>query len=416
MTDRLSAEAQARYPAIPDLPTVTPSKADLSKAIWGKLKGDKIEEWVSKTYNKIVRWKRNLFMTPSGQAGKQYIEKTAKTINYFNMAENRESVAVTMSIIMPALLLQKPSRNSKTKDHVKFLEKRLEWWKNGDIDLLLREGGAIQKRLVRAKQTPLNPEQVFLQRMQQGKVSSAMRWVGSSATSVLDPKTVIDGDTVIDILKQKHPEAEEVYDDSLILGPKDKVEAVIYENIDAELVMKCAKQLSGAAGPSGLDSDGLKRMICSKQFSSASSSLCEAIAAMARKLCSKVTDPNHLKAYVACRLLPLDKKPGVRPVGIGEVWRRLIGKAIMAVTNNDVIAATAPIQVCAGLSGGVEAAVHAVRKVYDDSSTEAILLVDADNAFNRLNRTAALHNVQQLCPEIAQYIINTYRQPARLIV
>ena len=153
-------------------------------------------------------------------------------------------------------------------------------------------------------------------------------------------------------------------------------------------------------------------MLCSKQFTSASAILCEAIAALAKKLCSKVVDPNNLSAYVACRLLPLDKKPGVRPVGIGEVWRRLIGKAVMAVTNRDIIAATAPIQVCRG----VEAAVHALRRVYDDSTTEAVLVVDADNAFNRFNRSAALHNVQQICPEIAQYIINTYRQPARLIV
>ena len=29
-----------------------------------------------------------------------------------------------------------------------------------------------------------------------------------SATSALDPKTVIDGDTVLEILKEKHPEAE----------------------------------------------------------------------------------------------------------------------------------------------------------------------------------------------------------------
>ena len=80
-------------------------------------------------------------------------------------------------------------------------------------------------------------------------------------------------------------------------------------------------------------------MLCSKQFTSASAILCEAIAALAKKLCSKVVDPNNLSAYVACRLLPLDKKPGVRPVGIGEVWRRLIGKAVMAVTNRDIIAA-----------------------------------------------------------------------------
>ena len=124
-------------------------------------------------------------MTPSGKAGKEYLEEIAKTMLYFISATNLEPVAITMVSIMAALLLQKPSRNSKARDHVKFLEKRLEWWRNGDIDLLVREGEAIQKRLCAAKQKPVDPEKTFLQCMEQGKISSALRWIGSSVTSVL---------------------------------------------------------------------------------------------------------------------------------------------------------------------------------------------------------------------------------------
>ena len=34
-----------------------------------------------------------------------------------------------------------------------------------------------------------------------------------------------------------------------------------------------------------------------------------------------------------------------------------------------------------------------MREVYGDSSTEAVLLVDANNAFNNLNRQVALRNI-----------------------
>ena len=44
------------------------------------------------------------------------------------------------------------------------------------------------------------------------------------------------------------------------------------------------------------------------------------------------------------------------------------------------------------------------------------LLVDARNAFNCLNRKTALHNIQQLCPSIATYLITTYRRNAMLFV
>ncbi|XP_048582338.1 uncharacterized protein LOC5520811 isoform X1 [Nematostella vectensis] len=44
------------------------------------------------------------------------------------------------------------------------------------------------------------------------------------------------------------------------------------------------------------------------------------------------------------------------------------------------------------------------------------MLVDASNAFNSVNRAAALHNIRVLCPTLAPFVINTYRLPARLFV
>ena len=135
---------------------------------------------------------------------------------------------------------------------------------------------------------------------------------------------------------------------------------------------------------------------------------------LAKKLTRTLINPRTIHAYTACRLVPLDKKPGVRPVGVGEVLRRIIGKAITTILKQDIVNATAPIQVCSGLSGGAEAAIHALRKIYDDPKTEAVILVDADNAFNSLNRNAALRNIQCTCPQFASYLINTYRKPAKL--
>ena len=40
---------------------------------------------------------------------------------------------------------------------------------------------------------------------------------------------------------------------------------------------------------------------------------------------------SRISALVACRLVALDKNPGIRPIGIGETLRRLIGKAILCI-------------------------------------------------------------------------------------
>ena len=77
---------------------------------------------------------------------------------------------------------------------------------------------------------------------------------------------------------------------------------------------------------------------------------------------------------------------------------------------------TGPLQVCAGHLAGCEAAVHAMRQVFESAETEAVLLVDASNAFNSLNRQAALRNVHRHCPSISKVLINTYREDVQLFI
>ena len=72
------------------------------------------------------------------------------------------------------------------------------------------------------------------------------------------------------------------------------------------------------------------------------------------------------------------------------------------------------LQLCAGQAGGCEAA--AMSDIFEKESTDALLLVDADNAFNSLNRRVLLHNIKFLCPPMAIYIRNCYSVPSRLFV
>ena len=101
-------------------------------------------------------------------------------------------------------------------------------------------------------------------------------------------------------------------------------------------------------------------------------------------------DQSALKSFLACRLVPLDKNPGVRPVGICDVARRIISKTILKVIGKDIQETAGTLQLCAGQPAGIEAAIHSMRQIYEDERSDALLLVDATNAFNQLNRRAAL--------------------------
>ena len=48
------------------------------------------------------------------------------------------------------------------------------------------------------------------------------------------------------------------------------------------------------------------------------------------------------------------------------------------------------------------------------SKVDGVLLVDAKNAFNELNRQVTLRKVEVLCPSLAPILINTYRTDAFL--
>ena len=84
-----------------------------------------------------------------------------------------------------------------------------------------------------------------------------------------------------------------------------------------------------------VDADGWKHILCSKSYGNASTELCSAIAELAKKLCRDDIHPDLLHELVANRLIPLDKgndkkgNPGVRPIGIGEILRRIIRKVVV---------------------------------------------------------------------------------------
>ena len=78
-------------------------------------------------------------MLPCGAAGKLRIQDSLL-----------KTITLKAIHVMSALLLQKPSKNSKPKDDLVSLERHLgvsAFWGEGDISNLLHEGVTIQKRM-----------------------------------------------------------------------------------------------------------------------------------------------------------------------------------------------------------------------------------------------------------------------------
>ena len=80
---------------------------------------------VNSAYEQVVHWKRNLYLLRYGKVGKAFLGELAKLLNSYASQSAYECIALKASFLMQVLLLQKPTKTSKAKDHVQCLEKRL---------------------------------------------------------------------------------------------------------------------------------------------------------------------------------------------------------------------------------------------------------------------------------------------------
>lgn len=430
----LSAPSAAVFPSSPpplerfpsptvDLPEPVPMARPVFQ--WGTVSGEEFVRVVDSVYDEVVHWRRNLFKVPSGKEGKAFVSELARLFRSYAEATALEQVALKAAMVMPHLLLQKPDPNSKAKDHCAHLSRRLRAWEQGDLLGLVQEGRVLQRHLGARAAKAMDGDHtasLFSKLMFQGKTRAAIRLLSEQGRgSVLPLHQPVDpsdanSETVLDALKAKHPMPGPITSDALAhcAGTPPSHHSIIFDKITGESIRQATLRCSGSAGPSGLDAAAWQRLTTS--FRGSSSELCTAIALFARRICTQHVSFPGLAAFTACRLIALDKCPGVRPIGIGEVVRRIVGKAVLSVVGPDVQRAAGTIQLCAGQEGGPEAAIHATRLAFGDSCTEGVLLVDAKNAFNQLNRRVALLNVARLCPSVATVLINTYRGDTFLFV
>ena len=83
------------------------------------------------------------------------------------------------------------------------------------------------------------------------------------------------------------------------------------------------------------------------------------------------------------------------------------------IFKKDIKDAAGPLQLSAGQGAGAKAAIHAMRDISVNEDAEALLLIDAENAFNSINRKVILYNLNFICPIITTCITNCYITPAR---
>ena len=111
-------------------------------------------------------------------------------------------------------------------------------------------------------------------------------------------------------------------------------------------------KLSGAAGALGSEAMELRHWFL--RFGCASEELRVVVASLADWMANSSPPWAAYCALIACRLVALDKRPGVPPVGIGETLHRALAKLVMREAGDQAKTACGNLQLCAGLDAGID--------------------------------------------------------------
>ena len=144
----------------------------------------------------------------------------------------------------------------------------------------------------------------------------------------------------------KHPQGQKVHSGSIIPIEPEVPHPVIFDPIDSNAIRSAALRVTGSAGPSGMDAHAWRRL-CT-EFKGSLRDLCNPLAAVAQRIYSSYVDPSSVAPLLAGRLTALNKNPGVCPIGIDKIARRIISKAILFVAGLDVQEAMGCLQMCGG--------------------------------------------------------------------
>ncbi len=290
----------------------------------------------------IVQLSGKHYSLPGGPVGRKYVNQLSKELSYFTAG----TYSSERFLVYSSVVLQRHRSIRKGSDIRRILERRLGMWSAEDYDTLIQEAVRCDKSLVNRNKfsdSRSHITSIFTKLMLLGKVKAAVRWISEQATEkVLRHDDLIDemssgGDIsrvpVIDILHRKHPEPS--IPPQSILIECDPLP--VFENVEitGNIIQRVASMIQGSAGPGGCDSNHWQDALL--RYGAHSTTLRESVACLARTIANTILPWSETKCLMASRLVALDKCPDVRPIGIGETLRRLIGKAVVVITRRKYV-------------------------------------------------------------------------------
>ena len=107
----------------------------------------------------------------------------------------------------------------------------------------------------------------------------------------------------------------------------------------------------------------------------------------------------------ASRLIALPKSGSdVRPIAVGEVFRRLTAKVICHQKSSEFSSFFCPFQHGIATPGGAELVTHHIQYLLESNPSWSVLITDVKNAFNSVSRQSVLQQIAQDFPDTYPHV------------
>ena len=210
-------------------------------------------------------------------------------------------------------------------------------------------------------------------------------------------------------MKEKHPRATSAPPPA----PTTDLPQLSFSQVEVEKAMRRFRRGS-APGPSGLRPEHLK-----VSLQSAPGRRERALASLTRLVNVMAAGgvPAEVAPFLAGARLhaALKKDGGIRPIAVGNLLRRLVGRCCSTRLQEKASAYFSPHQLGVGVRKGCETILHSTRKVLEVDPSLWCLQIDFINAFNLVNREAAFKEVLESFPEILAWVSTCYSQDSHLL-
>ncbi|XP_029655705.1 uncharacterized protein LOC115229508 [Octopus sinensis] len=243
-------------------------------------------------------------------------------------------------------------------------------------------------------------------KLMEGDVKAAVRTISS------DLGTLPYSTATVSALKAKHPSAPEDFREFHL----PNVMPLVASAPDVSDSLKSFRR-SSSGGVDGLRPGHVRDLIC-RLSGENNTTLLKKIVELSNKILSGDLCSFARELIFSSCLTALKKADGgVRPIAIGNIFRRIASKIASKAGSGELLSYFVPTQLGVGVRGGAEAGIHALREfVFSSTDSQRILAkIDLKNAFNSVRSDCILEACAKKIPHILPIVNLAYSKPSALV-